>query len=114
MLRAVFPALPARDVTFRLRGRPEVVAGPVLVVADDPELKVLARDDALGRRLAEATGGDVGDFTDLGRFLAQAVPKRTVRRDETIWRLWDAWIVLGFILTVLTVEWVYRKLVGLA
>jgi len=111
--RAAFGPLPPGKVTFDLGGDGGLRVEGVLVVEDYPELKHLARDDRLVQRLAEATGGAAGNLTDLDRLLRQVRPRRDVRKDEAVWRMWDAATVLALILGALTVEWVYRKLVGL-
>ena len=113
LLRAPLGLLPAGEVIFRLEGRPEVRSPAVRIVEDNPELKVLARDDRFGRELAESTGGGFRDFVHLQRLLMRVKPKQNVRREEAVWRMWDAATILAAILCLLTVEWVYRKLVGL-
>ncbi len=111
--RAAFTELPAADVTFRLAAAPQVTAGAVVITRDDPELKYLARDDAFLRRLAVATGGRFHEFTDFERSFLETTPKSVVRKSQWEWRLWDAWTLLVLLAAALTVEWVYRKLVGL-
>jgi hypothetical protein len=36
-----------------------------------------------------------------------------VEKKERIWRLWDMPLVFAFLLGILTVEWIWRKWVGL-
>jgi hypothetical protein len=111
--RAAFRKLPAEDLTFRLKDDPEVASGRIIGTRDDPELKRLARDNSIVAPLAAASGGAVGRFVDLERFCRRMDLKRSVRPSERAWRLWDVWTVLAILVVLLTVEWVYRKLVGL-
>lgn len=114
LMRAEFPQLPARNLTFSAgQGGAQAQAGPVLLVADRAELKFLARNDALLSELARTTGGRTAGFAELERFFLQMRTRQEVRPEESVWRLWDAAAILVLLAVLLTVEWVYRKLVGL-
>ena len=110
--RAVFNDLPSGNLSFRLKGT-QHVSGNVIAIEDNPELKHLSLDAGFLRRLASATGGELREFTDFERFFTQIRPKPRTETHENRWRLWDAANVLAFLIIVLTVEWVWRKLVGL-
>jgi hypothetical protein len=109
---ATFPALPAGDLRFRLQGG-SVVSGTVMVVDDSPELGLLARDDTVLAALAGGSGGRVAEVTDVRRLLSEFAPRERVEKKERIWRLWDMPLVFAFLLGILTVEWIWRKWVGL-
>ncbi|GMV80713.1 MAG: hypothetical protein AMXMBFR7_18970 [Planctomycetota bacterium] len=111
--RAVFDRLPADDLSVRLKDRPETECGPVLVLADDPELKWLARGDVFLKRLTAATGGAYAEASDLDRILPRIKAKERVERLEQTWRLWDSVWVLTVLVLVLGLEWTWRKWVGL-
>jgi len=110
--RAVFRDLPARDIQFRVRGGSDM-SRPVFGVESSQELGFVGRQDAVLAVLAAESGGRLADFTDAGLLLPQIVPKVRVEKQEHVWRLWDAKMVFGFLLLVLTAEWVWRKWVGL-
>ena len=113
LARALFSGLPPCDVSFKLAAAPEAVAGPVVVIEDYPELRILARDEAWLKTLAAGSGGVYVDFTSLEDCF-QAIPAREfVERLERQWRLWGSGVVLMLTALILTVEWVWRKLVGL-
>ncbi|MFW6107301.1 MAG: hypothetical protein ACOC8A_01275 [bacterium] len=113
LARAVFRGLPGRDLAFGLADNSHVVSPPVVVIEDSPELKRLARDDAFLDRLASETGGASRDFVDFESLFATIKPKERVETDQSTWRLWDWWIVLTVLAAALSIEWVWRKLVGL-
>ena len=106
LTRVVYSNLPPHDLV--VAGAPSVV-----VVADDPELNFLARDDNFLTSLATATGGTATDFSDFENNLRPITPKQHVETYERIWRLWDSGVVLALVALILTVEWVWRKFVGL-
>jgi hypothetical protein len=109
---AVLEDLPAEDVRLRLRGRP-AGGGPILVTDESPELGFLARDGAFLAALAEGSGGRRAEFTDAALLLSGLAPRDRVEKTERVWRLWDARWVLALLVAALTVEWVWRKWVGL-
>lgn len=111
--RCEFANLPPAAVSFRLKDDPQVTAGEVVLVQDDPELKYLSQNEALLRHLAAASAGDYRSFADFEEFFQQMTLKKRVDPRESEWRLWDAGWILALLVCVLTVEWVWRKLVGL-
>ncbi len=112
LARAVFSGLPATDVVFRVRGGRGTTA-PVHGIESLAELGFVGRHDALLSSLAADSGGRVTDFTDAGLLLSQIQPVERVEKREQVWRLWDAAQVFGFLIFMLTAEWVWRKWVGL-
>ena len=112
LAHAVFEQLPAQDIVVRVKGRGDT-ARPVLVVEDNPELGFVGRDGALLATLAEESGGQYVDFTEVRQVLPEIPPKERVEKEEHVWRLWDARLVFAFLLLLLTVEWIWRKWVGL-
>jgi len=112
LARAAFESLAPQDVVFRLKGT-EVTSEYTVVVEDYPELKHLSLNEGFLKRLTSATGGELRVFTELEKLFLQMQPKERIETDEKIWRLWDAGTVLAFLVLLLTLEWVWRKLVGL-
>jgi hypothetical protein len=112
LARAEFENLPPRDIVFRLRGT-EAKSGHTVIVEDYPELKFLSLNEDFLRRLTSATGGEYRRFTELGKLFLQMQPKERVEKQERIWRLWDAGSVLALLVVLITLEWVWRKWVGL-
>ncbi len=111
LFRAVLPRLPAGDlVVSRADGSDRAI---VPVVNRDAELSFLARDGDWLARTATETGGAMRAYTSLPHLAARIPPRARVERRETIWRLWDATTVLLLVAGLLTVEWVWRKWVGL-
>ncbi len=111
--RCEFGNLPPAAVSFRLKDDPQVASPEVVIVQDDPELKYLSQNETFLRHLAAATGGEYRSFTDFEEFFQQMTLKKRVDPRESEWRLWDARWILALLVCVLTVEWVWRKLVGL-
>jgi hypothetical protein len=103
-------AIPARVVYTNM---PAELAERVVVVEDDPELHFLARDDRFLEAVAAATGGTVTEFAEYETGLRAIQPKQRVETRERRWRLWDSGVVLAVLAGWLTVEWVWRKWVGL-
>ncbi|MCG3147023.1 MAG: hypothetical protein PCFJNLEI_00459 [Verrucomicrobiae bacterium] len=103
-------ATPARLVLTNL---PADLVASVVVVEDDPELNFLARDNNFLETLATATGGGATDFSEYETSLRHIKPKQRVETYERRWRLWDSGVVLAVVALILTVEWVWRKWVGL-
>ena len=72
---------------------------------------------ALLESLASASKGEVIEPEDVGRLaerLASQVQTRERRDEQKVWEDMPlVWYVLGVILTLLTLEWVSRKLAGL-
>jgi hypothetical protein len=110
---AVFGQLPPGDWSIRKQNG-ETAAEQLLVVDRSRELHDLSRDERWLKTLAKDTGGSVIEFTDAGRLLNDIRPRSRIERLERVWRLWDSVWVLGFLVLSLTVEWIWRKLAGLA
>lgn len=109
---AVFAAAPPGDLRVELEGT-ELVSPSVFSVTDDDELDRLALDVERLSLLAQRTGGAYRALTELEQLLALREPTERVEQNERVWRLWDAPLLMGLLIVLLTVEWVYRKLVGL-
>ncbi|MFZ4395323.1 MAG: hypothetical protein ACOYOU_06810 [Kiritimatiellia bacterium] len=109
---AVFDHVPAGDWIVSIRGG-AAAPEPLRVVDRNRELYDLSRDDAYLRSLAANSGGACEDLTETGRLLNDVQPRSRVERQEHIWRLWDSGWVLALLVTLLTAEWIWRKLAGL-
>jgi len=109
--RAVFEQLPVGDVAFSVG---DVAARQLMpITSGSRELARLARDPEYLADVAEGSGGIVADFANADRLLSRAVPRERVQKQERTWQLWNSAWVLGFLVLVLTVEWVWRKFEGL-
>jgi hypothetical protein len=113
LARAVFTSLPAADIRFRLKAQPGVATDPVVLLDANPELHALAQREGFLRELAATTGGEYTRADELVRSLPKIVPKARTEKRERAWRLWDTRVMLGLLFCLLTLEWVWRKLVGL-
>ncbi|MEI6210394.1 MAG: hypothetical protein WCR06_02085 [bacterium] len=109
---AVFDHVPAGDWIVSIRGG-AAAPEPLRVVDRNRELYDLSRDDAYLRSLAANSGGACEDLTETGRLLNDVQSRSRVERQEHIWRLWDSGWVLALLVTLLTAEWIWRKLAGL-
>jgi hypothetical protein len=80
---------------------------------DGEEMVELATNYPLLEELAAKSGGQVFAPEDTAG-LVEALTKRVVTREERAEnRLWQWWVTLVLVLSLLTVEWVGRKLAGL-
>ena len=113
LLRAELPQLPPRSVTVRLKTDPQNTTPTILLTTRDAELTALARNDAWLEHLASATGGEYRPLPQIERLLQSVEPKLRVERRERVWRLWDSPLVMSLIVIVLSIEWIWRKFVGL-
>ena len=109
---AVFETLPPGDWIASLRGG-ESAPDPVRVVDQSRELSDLSQDETWLRALAESTGGTYAEFTEAGRMISQLQPRDRVEHRERVWPLWYSPWVLGTLIALLTIEWIWRKLAGL-
>jgi len=109
---AAFEGLPARDLSFRLKGT-KLTTPTAMVIHNSIELKYLSRNQKFLKEIAAGTGGEYRPFTDFEKFLLRTEPKERIEKHERIWRLWDAASVLAFLVIIVTIEWVWRKFVGL-
>jgi hypothetical protein len=118
--RAAFSHLPRLtdgslpdSVVFALKDRTNVTTEPVLLLNDYDELKRLSQRRDFLEDLAASTGGAYREFVDFEELFSLIEPKQRVEKHESTWRLWDSAVVLAFLTGILTLEWVWRKLVGL-
>jgi hypothetical protein len=80
---------------------------------DGEEMVELATNYPLLEELAAKSGGQVFAAEDTAG-LVEALTKRAVTREERAEnRLWQWWVVLVVVLSLLTIEWVGRKFAGL-
>ncbi|MBS3763823.1 MAG: hypothetical protein KGZ25_11035 [Planctomycetes bacterium] len=111
--RAVFDRVPPRNLVFRLQKIPKVNSPSVVVTEQYDELAYLSINKQFMEKLAVETGGFSRPFVEFKHFLASIKPKERVQTEERIWQLWDFWLILLFAGLLMTVEWVWRKFVGL-
>lgn len=111
--RAVFESLPPGEVEFRIKEQPEITSPSVHVTERNKELAHLAQDKEFLKLLAGETGGERRPFVEFRQLLSQIKPVERTETEETTWRLWDYPLVLALIGLLMTVEWVWRKFVGL-
>ena len=110
---AVFEGVPAGQWTVRLRDG-ETASQTIEVVDNNRELLDLSCDRAWLQQLAADTGGESASLAEADRLLNYIKARSRTETRETIWRLWDARWLLGLLIVLLTVEWIWRKLGGLA
>jgi hypothetical protein len=90
------------------------VKAEIEVILPDDELRHPEADHGALVALAERTGGATIAPEDLGR-LADLLPNREQRRViEQSESLWDTPLALMILLTLLTIEWVGRRVIRLA
>ncbi len=99
-------ALPVTD--------PAEAQDPIHVVDRRRELHNLAQNRPWLESLAQDAGGTYRPFTEADRLIARFPPRSREERRERIWRLWDAPWVLALLISMLCLEWVWRKLAGMA
>lgn len=109
---AAFDTVPPGDWTVKLRGG-EAAPEPICVVDRSRELHDLSRDEEWLLTLAADAGGSYAELPDAGRLLKEIQPCSRVERQERVWRLWDSRWLLGLLILMLTIEWIWRKLAGL-
>ncbi|MCI0684565.1 MAG: hypothetical protein L0Y71_20830 [Gemmataceae bacterium] len=91
--------------------------GFTVLPPDDPELIDTATNWDLLRALAEQSRGRLftaEDIDQLPDLLARQVERKDTRHEQRVWQ--DAplvWWTLGILLSLLTAEWIVRKLAGL-
>jgi hypothetical protein len=107
-----FSDLPAGEFSIRSVTTPTITATG-LAIADQREYGILSVDEAWLKRLAGDTGGATASVTEVAHLIARIPVKQRVEKRESIWRLWDSgWLLIG-LFVLLSVEWIWRKLVGL-
>jgi hypothetical protein len=80
---------------------------------DSRELLELTTDWDLLKELADKSGGKVYAPEDAGQLIDLLTRQANSRIERTEHRLWEWWPTLALVLTLLTLEWVVRKWVGL-
>jgi hypothetical protein len=118
LARLVLEDLPSGVVRLRPMAAPDAPAqGPAAridVLNDNPELRRLAQNAEFLRLIASQAGGTYGTLADLDRTLLNLPPANPrEQKQEWIWRLWDSGYILALLAGLLTIEWIWRKLVGL-
>ena len=109
---AILP--PQRPGTVRLRlADGDALSQPVEIVADDPELNLLGRDDRWLTALAVGSGGRVAGLVDLPRLVRSIPPRAHVERLERVWRPWNSGLAIAVLAGLLVLEWIWRKWEGL-
>jgi hypothetical protein len=109
---AVFEKVPPGDWTVTRRGGADAPE-PLRVLDRSRELHALSRDEAFLRALAVHSGGVCAGLADAGRLFNDIQPRSRVEHQERVWRLWDSPWMLGLLVVMLTIEWIWRKLAGL-
>lgn len=85
----------------------------VRIESHGPERRQVAPDHDALRRLARATGGIAVAPDDVAT-IAESLEDRSVRiPDDVSEPLWDSKLVLVLFVLIITMEWVWRKAVGL-
>ncbi|MEL7472265.1 MAG: hypothetical protein AAGK04_03030 [Planctomycetota bacterium] len=112
--------LPDRPGSYLAAADDPLLAGigletDVRVRSDDDELRRPEADHAYLERLAESTGGRVLSRADLTR-LSDLLPNRQRRIESApdVDPLWDTPAVLLWLISLLTLEWIGRRLVRLS
>jgi hypothetical protein len=116
--RASVGPLPVGDYELRLSeagASQGSVALPLHVTAGyEVELADVSADDAVLRRLAESSGGELCGLEDMDG-LAGRLQAATERRSRYVeQRLWDSPFLFVFVVACLAAEWAARKRLGLA
>jgi hypothetical protein len=109
---AVFAHVPPGDWTVTRRGGSDAPE-PLRVIDRSRELHALSRDEEFLRALASHSGGACAGLADAGRLFNDIQPRSRVEHRERVWRLWDSPWILGSLVVMLTIEWIWRKLAGL-
>jgi hypothetical protein len=105
---------PQRPGTVRLRiARSDALSQPIEIVADDPERKLLSRNDEWLTALATQSGGRTAALVDLPRLVRSIPPRAHVERLERVWRPWNSGLTIALLAGLLILEWVWRKWEGL-
>jgi hypothetical protein len=109
---AVELAIPEMGDKLRDAGKP-LRATFRVAAPEGEELVELATNYPLLEELAAKSGGQVFAPEQVSG-LVEALTKRAVRHEERVENpLWQWWVVLVLVLTLLTLEWVGRKWAGL-
>jgi hypothetical protein len=109
---AILPPQPAGTLRLRLAGS-DALSQPVEIVADDPERKLLGRNDEWLTALATQSGGRTAGLVDLPRIVQSVPPRAHVERLERVWRPWNSGLTIAVLAGLLILEWIWRKWEGL-
>lgn len=109
---AILPPQPAGTVRLRLAGS-DALSQAIEIVADDPERKLLGRNDEWLAALATQSGGRTAALVDLPRIVRSVPPRAHVERLERVWRPWNSGLTIAVLAGLLILEWVWRKWEGL-
>ena len=101
------------DVRFALKEYPEVSTGRIVVIDDYRELDFLAQNQIFLQKLAEEAGGTYRSYVDFEDFFYQMEAKARTEKIESRWRIWNSTTVLAIVAALLTIQWIWRKIVGL-
>lgn len=109
---AILPPQRPGRVQLRIAGS-DALSQPIEIVADDPERKLLGRNDRWLAALATQTGGRTADLVDLPRLVKSIPPRAHVERLERVWRPWNSGFTIAVLAGLLILEWIWRKWEGL-
>lgn len=109
---AILPPQRPGTVHLRIAGS-DALSQPIEIVADDPERKLLGRNDQWLTALATQTGGRTADLVDLPRLVRSIPPRAHVERLERVWRPWNSGFTIAALAGLLILEWIWRKWEGL-
>lgn len=109
---AIVPPQRPGAVRLRIAGS-DALSQPVEIVADDPERKLLARNDEWLAALAAQSGGRTAALVDLPRLVRSIPPRAHVERLERVWRPWNSGFSIALLAGLLVLEWIWRKWEGL-
>jgi len=83
------------------------------VAAASAERRSTVRNVALQRAMAERTGGRAYELDQIERLLDDVKPRNIVQYTRRRIPLWNTWLVLILVLTLMVGEWTIRKLLNL-
>ncbi len=77
------------------------------------ERRSAVRNTPLAREIAQATGGQTYDLTNVSDLLKDFHPKPRSETSMRVMRLWDTWFAFGIVLFLMLGEWLVRKYANL-
>jgi hypothetical protein len=77
------------------------------------ERRSAVRNTALAHEIAQATGGESYDLTNVSELLKDFQPPPKSETSVRILTLWDNWLAFGLVLFLMLGEWLLRKLANL-
>lgn len=92
-----------------------IVFSEFAVAAPEPssEMSDVVADPALANELASVSGGMVVDPSNVEKLFDGLGPKSSFHRDRWTVPLWNMWPVMVVFLSMVSLEWIWRKAVGL-